>query len=73
MFKRQLRIEDYQARADAASERAQVCNLPRVREQYEAAASTWRALAEAEQHWLLQSQARLRQRTAPPALDRPAC
>jgi len=65
MLKRQLRADDYHARADAASERAQVCSLPRVREQYESAASTWRALAEAEEFWLLQTAARLRQLAQP--------
>ncbi|HEY3697170.1 hypothetical protein [Phenylobacterium sp.] len=67
MLDRQLRADDYRARANAACETALICSLPRVRAQYEAAASTWRALAEAEEHSLLQSEARRRRLPHPTA------
>jgi hypothetical protein len=63
-LKHQLRADDYNARADAASEAAQDSSLPRVRERYEAAATTWRTLAEAEEDWLLRSEARRRRADA---------
>ena len=57
---RQMRADDYHARADAADASAQLCRLPQVRAQHETAASTWRAMAQAEEQSLLQSDARRR-------------
>lgn len=52
------RADDYRARAQEAADRAAGCDLARVREQHEAAAASWAALALAEDRRTLAAQVR---------------